>query len=372
MDGPTFVTLAGLEELRARFADDPLFDWPGDPSLNGIRGNPHQRPDDPLVFVLYADGEPAAKVNSIRDAAVFGGESVPWMWVGNQVTRPAHRGKGLMSALFRYMFEVADERGINVGGAGTRPGGRAVYLKAGMTFWGLCPRRVLPLRVDPFVAHRVRGEGLAGALSALPNLALSGLRAGVELSLSAGSGGHRVRVLDEVDERIPSLFEDVEASPRFDRSLEKLRWRWGRCLARRAPPGRDYRLAAIESRTDGRLAGYLMLRAAAFDEPGGLPARDLRLATVLDWAVRGGGPAPARALVRAAIDLANEMGAHALDFGTSDAAMNALLARRGFLHQGGYRLFYRAAAGGPLAGRSPEDLSGFWWHGADPEDVFTW
>ena len=45
---------------------------------------------------------------------------------------------------------------------------------------------------------------------------------------------------------------------------------------------------------------------------------------------------------------------------------------RGFLQQGGYRLFYRPAAGGPLQGKSPEALGDWWWHGADPEDVFTW
>jgi hypothetical protein len=66
------------------------------------------------------------------------------------------------------------------------------------------------------------------------------------------------------------------------------------------------------------------------------------------------------------------MGGEILEFTTTDADLNAILRHRGLVKLGGYRLFYYGAKGTPFADREPDQLTGWWWNGCDPEDAFTW
>lgn len=372
--GPIVLSLKDVlafQALREIFPDDKKYCWATNRPLAELANNPCHGEDDPLLALYYEGGRPVAGLEVVRDRILFDGQSCEWMWFGNQLTLPEYRARGLMGALFDNVKAIADERGISIGGVGATPAGRASYLRNGFQFLGYAPRQCLIFQADRLVSGYLRNKSAAKFVSLLSNGLLRTQRAAVRVSLGPASDYH-MTLTDEFNTDVSPLFDGDPRYPRFAREHQKMKWRWDRSVSRTEAGSRVYRLGFLRTRKGGELAGFLMLRCTEVCAPGGLPTKNLRVVTVVDWAARYGDQTARRALVSHAMRTAQELGGEVLEFTTSDSGLQSILLRRGFLKKGGYRLYYYGAKGTPFAGKEPRQLKDWWWNGCDPEDAFTW
>ena len=373
--GPVALSLAEMREflsLGEANPDDGRYRWRTNRPLAELEDNPCHEDADPVLMLYYADGRPVAGLEAVRDRILVDDQCHEWMWIGNQLTLSDYRGRGLMTSLFDMIKEIGDRRGISIGGAGTTPAGRASYLRNGFKFLGYAPRQSLLLRADNLVRAYLDFNPLATVGSRIANALVYTHGKVLQISLLAGSSDYRWQPADEFDIDVSPLFHSDPRCPRFMRDHEKMKWRWNRSKTRRAPPSRDYRLGFLKSSMDDELAGYLMLRLAEMDRPGGIPVDRLRVVTVLDWGARYQDRQAHRALVAQAVRTAIDMKGDVLEFSTTDRELQTILRHRGFVRLGGYRMFFYGARGTPFVDKDPDHFSHWWWNGCDPEDAFTW
>ncbi len=373
--GPVALSLSDMlrfQALREAYPTDQRYHWTTNRPLAELAGNPCHGAADPLLMLHYEGGRPVAGLEAVRDRILFDGQPYEWMWLGNQLTLPECRGRGLMVSLFNTVKAIADERGISIGGAGTTPAGRASYLRNGFKFLGYAPRQCLILRANGLIAGYIPYKKLAKLCGLLSNGLLHAHRAAMQASLSESVSDFHWTLTEEFDADVSPLFDGDPRYPRFVREREKMQWRWNRSKGRRQIGKRDYRLGFLRAGRSGELAGFLMLRLAEMAAPGGLPVKRFRVVTVLDWAARYGDRTARRAVVSHAVRAAQAMGGEILEFTTTDTDLHSILRHRVFIGLGGYRMFYYGAKGTPFAEKEADQLGSWWWNGCDPEDAFTW
>jgi hypothetical protein len=332
------VVSAPLEFMEIRFSE--LSQSPecaesfgaGPAVIRSLLAHPWLRPDDVAAVVAVRGGLRIGRFGFLPGRMTIFDEQVPIVWGSSWSFDAADSNRAAAGLLLFRALHVAG----NLGAWGISRVAFPIYQAAKfdvLTF----TRRVFPLRILPVLRKQLSNEAVARAIAVPANLALRGLSKVVVEVPKWLTREVVVEAVPRFDEEIDVIDKDLMKRVGFIHGHEEINWALKHPWYGEQERFRFVPLTA-RSRGTGELLGYGLMRVRYFPVASADGYREVTLASLVHFSVRGNAKAAGLALFATMLEHARAACADIFECCAPDGILATLCDRFGMIRAGEMRV----------------------------------